>query len=568
MDLIKQRYDEVVEELSAPGADYELDTASVDGINYRMYVNAPRSLNEVYNKARPLGDQLFIDYQGEQWSFRRLFETADQTRTQLLASGFSKGDRVAVIMRNYPEWMAIFVAVTSAGGIVVPVNSWAKRGELEHIVRDCGASTLFCDERCFGLLKDHIKLVGLSTVVVRSKSKKLSSGAMHFDDYLVLKEASNVNQDSPQPEDFATIFYSSGTTGRPKGALSTHRAICQALYNIECAGIASALTNPEALENMLNKGFEPTQMLAVPLFHVSGCHGVFLLALKAGRRIVMMHKWDAEEALRLIEKHRVTILTASPTQLAQLLDAAETSELDLSSLYQVGAGGAATPRRVVERINSHLEEAYPGTGWGMTETNASGAAFTGQAMLARPASAGFPQPTAELSIRDSDGKELPAQKPGRIWIKSPTLISGYWQQPEQNTNVFDEGWFYTGDIGYVDKDGYLYLTDRATDVIIRGGENVYPAEVEAATYEHNGIEENAVLGLDNEEWGEEVCLVVKLKEAICLTEQQLLDFLRERLANFKLPTRLVFIEQPLPRTATGKVEKKRLARMIEGALHS
>jgi acyl-CoA synthetase (AMP-forming)/AMP-acid ligase II len=349
----------------------------------------------------------------------------------------------------------------------------------------------------------------------------------------------------------------------PKGAASTHRAICQALYNFEFAAAAAAMCNMETITAMLERGFESTSLLAVPLFHVSGCHAQFLTNLRGGRRIVMMYKWDVDRAIEYIEQERITSIAAAPSMVLDLLEAPAFARADTRSLFSIGIGGAATPPRVSALIAEKMPANFSGTGWGMTETNAAGASLTGAAFNVRPGSAGLPHPIVDIRICDEDGAELAAGQTGEIQVRSPSNIREYWRRPEANAKEFQDGWLKTGDIGFIDPEGFLYLADRAKDMIIRGGENIYPVEIENQLLELPAVKEVAVLGLPHERWGEEVAAVVHLHPGQTLDEAQLLEFARARLAAYKVPGRVFFTDQPLPRNATNKVLKRELkARLL------
>jgi long-chain acyl-CoA synthetase len=360
------------------------------------------------------------------------------------------------------------------------------------------------------------------------------------------------------PEDIAVIAYTSGTTGKPKGAVSTHGAVCQAIMCFECSAVATAMANPELVGAMMQKGFEPAVLLAVPLFHVSGCYAVFLCALRAGRKLVMMYKWDVEPALRLIQDERVTVLTGAPSMLMELLESPLFERYDTRSLFSVGSGGAATPAKVGLLVQQRLDNGFPGTGWGMTETNALGSSFAGNAFGERCTSSGFVQPIVELAFRDEEGNDVPPGEPGHIWVRSVSVIKEYWNRPDANAKEFRDGWFDSGDIGFLDADGYLYLTDRAKDVVIRGGENIYPLEIEKALMESPAVLETAAFGVPDEQWGEELVVVVRLREPGAVSEEELRASLAARLAAFKVPRYIRFTEDPLPRNATEKVLKKDL----------
>ena len=556
MDESKLAYDKSVAALTEPGCDFELTQCSIDNIDYTIYKNAPQTLQEVYFAATAHGESEFLIYQGERWTFNTFFQQAWSLADALKTKHhIAAGDRVGIAMRNYPEWLSAFVAITSIGAVAVPINSWGNARDLLFAARDSECKTVFCDQQRHTLMAAGLAESNINAVIARSIASSAIKSEQTLEDFIVdSKNASRPNV-TIQSEDSALIMYTSGTTGQPKGAVSTHRALCQTIMNFECTGTACAMANPELIGAMFSKGFEPSQMLAVPLFHVSGLHAIFFTALRAGRKVVMMYKWDTHSALQLIEQERITILSAAPSMLLQLFESPEFDQHDTCSLSSLGGGGSATPAKVAVLMREKVKDMYGGTGWGMTETNSIGTAFTGQAFIDNPGSVGFCHATVELKICDSDGSELPAGRPGRIWIKSPTVISGYWRRPDANEKSFRDGWFDSEDIGYFDDKGYLYLSDRAKDMIIRGGENIYPAEIEAALCEHPAVQEVAAFGIADEKLGEQVVVVVVPKAGASLTEEALKNFASQHLAAFKMPSSLTILESPLPRNAAGKVLK-------------
>jgi len=539
MSDITDQFNTAMGQLTAPGAPYEL---AGDDSTGHYYANAPANLVEALSVARQHGDREFLIYEGERRSFNDLMDEAGALAAALQARCVAPGDRVALAMRNYPEWMSAFLAVTSIGAVIVPVNSWGKPADIAYTVEDAGAKIAICDQQRYLGVAQRFQEVGIDTLIARPA------------DYQGV---------APRPvaiagDDLAMIMYTSGTSGKPKGAASTHRALCQAVYNMECAAIAAAMTNGELIGAMLERGFEPTSLLAVPLFHVSGCHAQFLANLRGGRRIVMMYKWDVERALEYIEQERVTTIAAAPAMMLDLLESPKFDQADTSSLFSLGIGGAATPPRVKALLQEKLPQNFSGTGWGMTETNAQGASLTGQAFFAKAGSAGFPHPIVDIRICDDEGNTLPDGATGEIWVRSCANIREYWNRPEANAEEFREGWLKTGDIGYLDDEGFLFLADRAKDMIIRGGENIYPVEIENALLEHEAVKELAAIGLPHERLGEEVAVVVHLHPGAKLDEEGLLAFARAHLAAYKVPTRVFFSEQALPRNATNKILKREL----------
>jgi len=552
MTDLEQEFKAVAGQLTAPGAPWEV-LRDENGVPY--YKQAPANLVEALALAREHGDREFLVYEGERRSFSQLMNEADEIAAALQAQGILPGDRVGLAMRNYPEWMAVFIAVVTIGAVIVPVNSWGQPADICHALGDAGVRLAFLDQARYDGISNWLADNKVTGVIARPDSADDPRSLAAFVAAFKGKAPAEV---AIGGEDLALIMYTSGTSGKPKGAASTHRAVCQALYNFEFAAAAAAMCNMDRIGAMLERGFESTSLLAVPLFHVSGCHAQFLANLRGGRRIVMMYKWDVGRALEYIEQERITSIAAAPSMVLDILESQAFDETDTSSLFSIGIGGAATPARVTALIEKKMPTNFSGTGWGMTETNAQGASLTGKAFNAKPGSAGLPHPIVDIRICDEEGGELAAGQTGEIWVRSPCNIREYWHRPEANAADFRDGWLRTGDIGYLDADGYLYLADRAKDMIIRGGENIYPAEIENQLLELPAVMEVAVLGLPHERWGEEVAVVVNLHAGQVLTEAQLLDFARQKLASYKVPTRVFFTDQPLPRNATNKVLKAEL----------
>lgn len=553
----KAQYDTAVAQLTSASAPFEIIDQVINGVAYKFYKNAPRVLPELFAPGKEFGDKEFLVYEGERCTFKQFFQQAASIGHQLVSAyGVKKGDRVAVAMRNYPEWMSSFVAITSVGAVAVPLNSWGQAKELEYGLTDAGVNIVICDQQRLDYIAPRLSELGIRAIVVRSTVAVQPENVQTLEEFV--GPAANVNMPEVDinPEDMALIMYTSGTTGNPKGAVSCHRALCQAITNFECTAAASAMTNSEAIGKMVEKGYDPTGLLAVPLFHISGCHAQFLVSLRGGRKIVIMYKWDATKALAYVKSERVTTVAAAPSMLMDLLEAPEFDSTDTNSLCALGAGGAATPPKVAKLVMEKVPDGYPGTGWGMTETNALGSSFTGNAFQYKPGSAGFLHPIADIEIRDDDGNVLAQGEAGNIWIKGPTLITEYWHKPEANAKEFKDGWFLSGDIGYFDDEGFLFLSDRAKDMVIRGGENIFPVEIESTLLDHPAVHEVAAFGVPHEKLGEELVVVVVTKAEFTLSEEDIKAFAAERLARFKVPTQVALQAEPLPRNATNKVLKK------------
>jgi long-chain acyl-CoA synthetase len=360
------------------------------------------------------------------------------------------------------------------------------------------------------------------------------------------------------PDDDATILYTSGTTGHPKGAVSTHRAVTSSLMAFAARNAVTNLADPPPPSDPNDEPLQPALMLCVPLFHVTGLVPVMLGAFVNGSKLVMTYRWDPDRALELIERERVTNFVGVPTMSWDLLEAPTFAERDTSSLRSVGGGGAPMPAELVKRIDENFARGRPSLGYGMTETNAYGPGISGSDFLAHPTSTGRTVPVMDVRVTDPIGEELPVGETGEIWFRGPMLIRGYWNRPDATAETIVDGWLRTGDIGRIDHEGFVYVSDRAKDMILRGGENIYCAEVEAAIYEHPAVYEAAVYGIPHERLGEELACHVMVKPGASLDTHELQRFVGERLANFKVPTVVTIVTEQLPRNASGKILKREL----------
>ena len=547
-------YDEAVARVTAPGERFETAPVEIDGITYTVFKNAPPTLREIFAGARQRDDDaIFLVYEDERWSFPEVMRYVDALGA-LLADryGVAKGDRVAIGMRNYPEWVIAFAAVTSVGAIAVSLNAWWTEDELDYALGDCGAKVLVGDRERVERAAATCARLGIARLGVRL-------GDTDVDGVDRLKDVLPLGAPLPQvdlgPDDDATILYTSGTTGNPKGAVSTHRAVVQALLGFGCRAAVDRLRRPEDAKLLTTP---PAFILIVPLFHVTGEVPVMLSCFSAGVKLVMMYKWDPDRALELIEREKVTNFVGVPTQSWDLLESPRFNEFDTSSLISVGGGGAPAPPELVKRVASSFTKARPGIGYGMTETNAYGPQNGGADYVTHPTSTGRATPILEIDVRDDDGRSVPRGDRGEIWFKGPNLIRGYWNKPEATADTIVDGWLRTGDIGRIDDEGFVYVEDRAKDMVLRGGENVYCAEVEAAIYEHPAVYEAAVFGVPHERLGEEVAAVVYPRPGRVVTPEELQAHVGERLAPFKVPSRITIYGHQLPKNPSGKILKRQL----------
>jgi long-chain acyl-CoA synthetase len=557
-----QSLSEVKAGLTAPGQLFEMDEVEIRGVRTRVWKNALPSLRSLLEVTRLHGDATFLVYEDDRLTFEEHFLRAATFARRLTERyGVGKGDRVAIAMRNFPEWSVAFFGAAAVGAVVVPLNAWWTARELEYGLRDSGAKVFVSDqeraERLAGVLPD----LGIPTIVARGDGTP-PAGAEPFD--AVLGELGDALPDvAIDPDDDATIFYTSGTTGRSKGALGTQRNITTNPVSLAYAMVAADLRAGHELEEVLT----PTRrvsLLSVPFFHATGCHSVLVAGALGGSTIVLMHKWNPERALELIERERVTMFGGVPTMAWQVLTSPHFDKYDTSSLTSVSYGGAPAPPKLVEKIKKLLPDRIPGNGYGLTETSSVTTYNSGVNYLTHPDSVGPPVAVCDVKVVGPGGEELPTGEVGELVIRGPNIIKGYWNHPEATRESFIGGWFHSGDLARVDDDGFVYIVDRAKDMLIRGGENVYCAEVEAAAYEHPAVADAAVIGVPHDELGEEVGVVICRRPGASLEAEELQAFLRERIAAFKVPAHVWFRDGELPRNPGGKILKTHLRKEILG----
>lgn len=543
------------------GSPFEVQTTEIKGVPYKHFVNAPKSLHDLVAPARQCGNQEFIAYLDERLSFEDFFVQADQLAYQLVNElKISKGEHVAIAMRNYPEWLIAFIAITRIGAVVVPLNSWGNTDELRALVDDCQAKLVICDQQRYQLIKPAE--LGIQAIIVRSEQDSFDKGCIGLEALLSKLPREWALEDTDVgDEDIAMIMYTSGTSGRPKGAVFSHRACCQAVINLEAGGATAYMTHMENFNQQMQLGHAPKGLMAVPLFHVSGLYSQFLMTLRGGRGLVLMYKWDPVEACHLIEKHKITSLMGAPSMMLELTQTPEFEALDRSPIISISGGGSATPPALTENIQRLLPNALPGAGWGMTESGGAGCSFSGQSLHATPTASGFISPIIDLRFFDEAGNEIETSKPGQsgeIWIKGPTNVNGYWQRPEANDSDFNDGWFITGDVGYLDENECLHICDRIKDIVIRGGENIYPIEIENLIQSLQDVLSVAAFAVPSESLGEELAVVIRVNEESNLDQQQVISYCREHLAGYKVPSFIRFTHSALAVNATNKLLKKHI----------
>ena len=562
--------------LTAPGMPFEMETLTIRGVETRTWKNAPPTLRAEVEACRAFGsERIFLVYEDERVSFEAFYRAVSAFMRELQAKGVKKGDRVALVMRNFPEWPVAFYAGVSLGAIVTPLNAWWTGPELGYGLVDSGAKVLIADAQSALRLQEHmpncpaLEWAYVSRTVdeiAHPKVIKLESVIGGAGDWASLPDQPLLDV-VVDPEDPATIFYTSGTTGKPKGALATHRNI---VSNVMASGIGAARA-------FLRRGEQPPApdpsapqasiLLSVPFFHATGCFAILSPTLIAGGKIVMMYKWDPVRAFELIEREHIRAAGGVPTIAWQLIEHPERGKYDLSSLESVSYGGAPSAPELVRKIKETFPKSSPGNGWGMTETSATFTGNSAEDYQNRPDSCGPAVPVCDMKIvdpADETGKALPIGTVGELWGKGPNVVVEYWAKPEATAQTFIDGWVKTGDLARIDEEGFCYIIDRAKDMLIRGGENIYCVEVENVLYEHPAVMDAAIVAVPHKTLGEEPGAVVRLKQGGQATEQELRAFVAERLAAFKVPVKVVFWHETLPRNANGKILKNELKKVFAG----
>ena len=551
--------------LTAPGMRFEMEEVDIRGVRLRTWKNAPPNLRAIALLGQSHGAREFVIYEDERMTYDAWFRAVVRLAHEFRARGVKKGDRVALAMRNLPEWPVVFFAAVTIGAICVPLNAWWTGDELAFGLSNSGTKLLVCDEERWDRLKDRRNDFSCVNHTFVTRAEHPLNGADTLESVIgTPKQYASLPQATlPDveilPEDDATIFYTSGTTGRPKGALGTHRNLCTNIlssgYNAGCAVLRRGEPLPEPQPK--------TGLTVIPLFHVTACSAGLMGNIAAGNTMVYMYKWDPVEAFKIIEREKVSSTGGVPTIAWQLLEHPERKNYALSSIEAIAYGGAPAAPELVRKIRE-VFGALPGNGWGMTETMATVTGHSSEDYLNRPDSCGPPVAVADLKIMSEDGsRELPTGEIGELWARGPMVVKGYWNNPEATAETFVDGWVKTGDLARLDEEGWCYIADRAKDMIIRGGENIYSSEVENVLYDHPAVTDAALIGLPHQQLGEEPAAVVHLAPGMQASEAELQEWVAERLAKFKVPVRIAFTPDTLPRNANGKILKKELSSFFE-----
>lgn len=566
---VDEHYQAAWDELTGPEGPFAWSVQEVRGVPTRVYDQAPPNMALVWAASIAYAENEYLIYGEERMTYGQAHTQVDALASYLTSVGVGHGDRVALSMRNYPEWALAYWATLKIGAAVVGMNAWWTGAEMEFGLADSTPKALIVDEERLKRVEPELeglrKNSSLHVIGVRVQGE-LPEDSIHWEDAIEkASELPSAPEIDISPEDDVCIFYTSGTTGRPKGAALTHRGAVSNLLNL---GFWNAMTvtagmkavaageTPAGADKQAGES-NPGSVLAVPLFHVTGCNCCLHPVTAQGGRLILMYRWDAGVALELIEKERPSTFTGVPTMARELINHPDFETRDTSSLSHLGGGGAAVQPDLVHKIEKKID-GRPSTGYGLTEVNGVIAMNSAHFFTAKPESTGPVVPILESRIVSEDGEDQEAGQLGELWVRGGNVFRGYLNRPEANEEILTDGWFHTGDIGYLDDDGFLFLVDRAKDMVLRGGENVYSAEVEAAIYEHPSVAEAAVFAVPDERLGEAVGVAIVKLPGAQLTAEELQNHVRTLIASFKVPEHIWFSEEPLPRNANGKFLKREL----------
>jgi len=538
--------DPIAEALMDVGAPFEVVEQEVRGKRLRVFKNAPVTLTDAIDHARSHGEAEFIVSGEQRLTFNQFF-TASDGFTVALVNQYSlkPGASVAICMKNSAEWMISFVAVLKAGGVAVLVNSRGTGETMCQAISDTDCVLVLADLKRAGMIREK----GCELPIILASD--IPKNPPPTDVPVVLRKA----------DDHAAMFFTSGTTGVAKAAVTSHRALVTGTMNTQMAMTSVFMKMAAAykidIETLKSQLPQSCALLIFPLFHTSGCSSVFLSTLINGGKLVLMDRWSGEEAMRLIEQERVTILGGVPATLWDILHSKERENFDLSSLVSISNGGQAFPRNLLMSLRETFPKAYIGAGYGMTETSGSVSQAVGEALLARPKASGIILPMVDMRIASENGEELTIGETGEIWVKGAVLMTEYYGRPDDTAKSFSGDWFKTGDVGYVDGDGYVYIVDRKTDMVISGGENIYCVEVEAALNKHSGVLQLCTFGVPDDRLGEKLiaCFVPNNGQ---LTAEELERFAKDNLASYRVPKHFVCIAEPFELNAMSKIEKTKV----------
>lgn len=558
-DALKQ----VWKELTGPDAAFEIEEIEVRGNSIKSYRAAPQSLRETWLSTQKFGERDYLVYGKERWTYAQAHKETASIAHWLKQQNISHGDRVAIAMRNYPEWMLCYWACVSQGITVVGINAWWVAKEISYALEDSIPKVLICDSERLARFNeirsdfDDIQVVG---VRVESHQPNVTPYS-ELTESLPQMPACDIN-----PDDDACIFYTSGTTGQPKGAQLTHRGCVNNIMNFAFWGQVSQLAIARINNDVpKTRQDEPivSSLVTTPLFHVTANNCQAHTVTVAGGKLVLMYKWDAEDALKLIQQEKITRLTGVPVMSRELIGHPDFDQYDTSSLLAVGGGGAQLQPDLVRKIDKLIESAHPLTGYGMTEVCGTITSISADFFIDKPESCGPAMPTFEIKCVDKNGETVAVGEPGELWVKGAPVIKGYLNQADATAKTITNGWLHTGDVAEIDADGFIYLVDRIKDMVLRGGENIYCAHVEAAIFSIEGIAECVVFAVEDHRLGEEVGAAIFIDKRTSLTADAIRVQLSSLIPKHEIPSYIWLQENPLPRNASGKFVKRKLKQSLK-----
>ncbi|MGH3639127.1 MAG: class I adenylate-forming enzyme family protein [Mycobacterium sp.] len=561
MILTSDLVHEAVRRFTAPDGIFAVTERQVGGVPRRVFTHAPATVLDILTSGRGHVAADFLVFGDQRWNFEQFFADVDALAAVLQHDvGVQPGDRIAIAMRNCPDWVLIFAAAVHVGAVLVLINSWGSAEELEFTLRDSDPTVLAADLPRTRLAADASRRDRLTVLFsdVDGDSEELGSVAdldvMTIRDAVAAGRGRDYAVAKPEPEDMAMLLYTSGSTGHPKGVVYRHVSVGQALVHMMLAGFL-ALEFSGAVE-LRGGATSEAQLVTVPLFHATGLFSGFLLPCAVGQKVVLLRKWDAVTAMQTIQDEKATMVATVPAILKDLLTHPRFDEFDLSSISRVAAAGAATPEGLPELLRHRLGIDNRSAGYGMTETASVCATMSGPVFDLQPMAAGIISPIIDLRAVDAAGRVVPAGADGEIQLRGITVTPGYWQRDDLTAEAFTaDGWLRTGDLGNVDGDGFLHITGRIKEIVIRGGENIAPAEIENVAYRHPSVKEVAVFGVPDDALGEELAMVCHPQPGSTLTEDDLRAHLRHALPTFKVPKYVVLTDEPLPRNASEKIHR-------------
>ncbi len=554
---------EAVRRFTAPDGIFAVTEQQVAGVPQRVFTHAAPTVLDILTSGRGHAGADFLVFGDQRWSFAQFFADVDALAAVLQNDMSVKpGDRIAIAMRNCPDWVLTFAAAVHVGAVPVLINSWGSAEELEFTLRDSDPTVLAADlprtrlaaealrQRRTALLFSDVD-GGLEQLDPRSVA---DLDVRNIQDALAAGRGRDFAIVRPEPEDMAMLLYTSGSTGHPKGVVYRHISVGQALMHMMLAGFLG-LEFSGAIE-LRGGATTEAQLVTVPLFHATGLFSGFLLPCAVGQKVVLLRKWDAVTAMQTIQNEKVTMVATVPAILKDLLTHPRFDDFDLSSISRVAAAGAATPAGLPELLRHRLGIENRSAGYGMTETASVCATMSGPVFDLKPMAAGIISPIIDLRTVDSAGNVLPSGSDGEIQLRGVTITPGYWQRDDLTEEAFTpDGWLRTGDLGSVDADGFLHITGRIKEIVIRGGENIAPAEIENVAYRHSSVKEVAVFGVPDDAMGEELAMVCHPQAGSALTEDELRAHLVNALPTFKVPKYLALTDEPLPRNASEKIHR-------------